>query len=519
LRFAFQDFTLDCHRREFRRGETLLALEPKVFDLLAYLVEHNDRVISRDELISAVWDGRIVSESALATCINAARSAVGDSGREQRLIKTLPRKGVRFVGRVRQEEVTDLGSQPVDHTAQAGVALALPDRPSIAVLPFQNISSEPEQEYFVDGVTEDIISGLSRIKWLFVIARNSCFVYKGKPVDVKQVGRELGVRYVLEGSVRKLGDRVRIAAQVVNAQTGVHLWAERYDRLYQDIFALQDELTMNVVGAIEPNLRKVEVERARRKRPESLDAYDLVLKALPHTYSHRAEDADLAIPILMKALDLAPDYAAAHASLAWCYHFLFRLGLRPDDRTSAIRYAHAAVADGHDATALGIAGFVISMDERDYQTGLDLFERALTLSGSNIFALSCSALILSFQGQFDEAIARAQRALRLSPFDSLNYLSNNALVVAYLCTGRPQDAHDAARRSVQLNPQFSVCRAFLAAALTSLDRKAEAKTEAQRVLTLEPTFTINRFLAVAGFSPLVFDILSKAWVAAGLPMD
>ena len=518
MRFVFQDFALDGHRRELRRGEVLVTLEPKVFDLLAYLVQHHDRVISRDELISVIWEGRIVSELALATCINAARVAVGDSGGEQRLIKTLPRKGIRFVGSVRQDQ---LKPEPAEKGApgEAGSQLALPDRPSIAVLPFQNISSDPEQEYFVDGVVGDIISELSRIKWLFVIARNSSFVYKGKAVDVKHVARELGVRYVLEGSVRKVGDRVRIAAQLIEAQTGVHLWAERYDRLYHDIFALQDELTMSVIGAIEPNLRKVEIERVRRKRPESLDAYDLALQALPYTYSHRAEDADQAIPLLVKALELEPGYPAAHASLAWCYHFLFRLGLRTEDRDAAIRHAHAAIADGDDATALGIAGFVISMDERDYATGLNLFERALSLSGSNIFALSCSALILAFQGNMELAIERAERALRLSPFDSLNYLSNNALVVAHFCNSRYEQAHEAARRSVQFNPQFSVCRAFLAAALIGLGRNEEAKAEAQRVLTLEPTFTVGRFVTVAGFSPSVFAALSSAWQDAGLPAE
>jgi TolB-like protein len=515
LRLVFHDFALDGKRRELRRSGALVALEPKVFDLLAYLIDHRDRVISRDELISVVWDGRIISESALASCINAARAAVGDSGGEQRLIKTLPRKGIRFVGSVREDDAASRASAEAS-ALEAGQTLVVADRPSIAVLPFHNISSDPEQEYFVDGVVGDIISDLSRIKWLFVTARNSSFVYKGKAVDVKQVARELGVRYILEGSVRKVADRVRIAAELIEAQTGVHLWAERYDRRYDDIFALQDELTLSVIGAIEPNLRKFEIERVRRKRPESLDAYDLALQALPYTYSHRAEDADHAIPLLTRALEIEPGYPAAHASLAWCYHFLFRLGLRPEDRDAAIRHAHAAIADGDDATALGIAGFVISMDERDYATGLDLFERALSLSGSNIFALSCSALILAFGGKIDLAIERAERALRLSPF---NYLSNNALVVAHLVNRRHEEAHEAARRSVQLNPQFSVCRAFLAAALIGIGHVDQANAEAQRVLTLEPTFTIKRFLTVAGFAPDVFAVLSKAWQKAGLPMD
>jgi TolB-like protein len=414
LLLKFEDFSLDLRRRELRREGDLLTLEPKVFDLLVFLIQNRDRVVTRDELIANVWDGRIVSESALATCINAARSAVNDSGEQQRLIRTLPRKGIRFVGDVRKQ------SAPLAALSQGEAeAPALPDKPSIAVLPFKNLSSDPEQEYFADGVVEDIIAALSRISWLFVIARNSSFVYKDKAVDLKQVGSELGVRYVLEGSVRKSGNRIRIAAQLVEAGSGHHLWADRYDRAYSDIFDLQDEITMNVIGAIEPNLRKVEVERVKRKRPENLGAYDLVLRALPHTYSHRAEDADIAIPHLLKALELEPGYPAAHASLAWCYHFLYRLGLRPQDRARAIEHAHTALAGGaDDATTLGISGFVISMDERDYANGLDLFDRALSLSNSNIFALSCSALILSFMGRFDIAMERAQHALRFSPFDS-----------------------------------------------------------------------------------------------------
>src|SRR6266705_1159814 len=194
------------------------------------MIANRERVVSRDDLVAAVWDGRIVSESALATCINAARAAIGDSGDRQRLIKTLPRKGIRFVGAVREDGKRGASLVPASQPEDASRALALPDRPSIAVLPFNNIGSDPEQEYFADGMVEDIIAGLSRIKWLFVIARNSSFVYKGRPVDVKQVGRELGVRYVLEGSVRKAGNRVRIAGQLVEAETGRHIWAERYDR-------------------------------------------------------------------------------------------------------------------------------------------------------------------------------------------------------------------------------------------------------------------------------------------------
>jgi TolB-like protein len=512
----FEDFALDGERRELRRAGDLVPLEPKVFDLLAYLIAHRDRVVPRDELISSVWDGRIVSESAMASCINAVRTAVGDSGEEQRLIKTLPRKGIRFVGPTQEERPAsppELPSTGTDH------GLALPAKPSIAVLPFQNISSDPEQEYFADGMVEDIISGLSRIRWLFVTARNSCFVYKGTAIDVKRVGRELGVRYVLEGSVRKVGNRVRITTQLVEAETGSHIWAERYDRLLDDIFTLQDEITMSVIGAIEPNLRKAEIDRVKRKRPDSLDAYDFTLRALPYTYSHIHQEAEVAIPLLEKALELEPDYAAAHAALAWCYHFRFsRATFREEDRAAAVRHAHAAVDHGSDdATALGIAGFVISLDEHDQPTALDVFEQALALSNSNIFALCCSALILSFMGKTELAIERAERALRLSPFDSLNYLSNNALAISYFLDGRHQEAHDAARRAIKLNSRFSVCYLFLVVAFVGLERTQEAKEAAQRVLALDPTFRVSRFARTVGFEPKVFTRLAQAWHSAGLP--
>ena len=227
--------------------------------------------------------------------------------------------------------------------------LALPDKPSIAVLPFQNMSGDPEQEYFTDGMVEDIITGLSRIKWLFVIARNSTFTYKGRAIDVKQIGRELGVRYVLEGSVRRVTDRIRITGQLIDAVSGAHAWAERYDRKSDDLFALQDEITLSVVGAIEPSLRLAEIERVKRKRPDSLDAYDLVLQAQPDVYSGMPDRATKALPLLERALALNSDYALAHAFAAMCYHNRFlRAGLHEQDRTASVQHAQAALASGQD---------------------------------------------------------------------------------------------------------------------------------------------------------------------------
>jgi tetratricopeptide (TPR) repeat protein len=282
---------------------------------------------------------------------------------------------------------------------------------------------------------------------------------------------------------------------------------------------LQDEISDKVVGAIEPNLRNAEINRVRRRRPDSLEAYDLVLRAQPFAHSHLAEDAAIAIPLLAKALEIEPDYAAAHAPLALCYHSRFsRAGLNEADRNSAIHHAHAAIASGpDDAAALGIAGFVIALDAHDRTTALKVFDQALALSSSNYFALSSSALALSWMGTTEVAIDRATRALRLSPFDPLNYLSYNALAISYLQTGQFADAHEVATRSIRLNPRFSVSRAFLVAALSRLGRLEEATGEVRRLLDIDSAFSIGRFSVTVDIEPAVFLPLAEAWRRAGLP--
>jgi len=255
-----------------------------------------------------------------------------------------------------------------------------------------------------------------------------------------------------------------------------------------------------------------------RKRPNSLDAYDLVLRALPFSYGHTEEDAAKAVPLLEKALDLEPGYAAAHAPLAWCHLGRFRSRRREEDRAAALHHAGAAIAGGaDDATALAIAGFVVALVGHDTVTAFTIFARALELSNSNIFALSCSALVMSFLGRTEQAIERAQRALRLSPFDSLNYLAYNALAISYFATGEYQAAREAALLSVQLNPRFSVCHLFLSAALVRLGKEEDAKRVAQRVLALDPAFTIRRLADLVRFEPAVFEPLADAWRKAGLP--
>src|SRR5262245_60661714 len=279
VRFQFEDYVLDTDRRELRRGTELVPIAPRVFDLLNHLIQNRERVVSKDDLIGAVWDGRIVSDSALTTRINAARRAIGDSGEKQRLIKTLPHKGVRFVGEVRDVQQGP-GTAAADIQAEKPTAtLALPDRPSIAVLPLDNASGDKEQDYFSDGITEDIVTELSRFSELFVIAHNSSLQYKGKAVDVRQVGRELGVHYVLQGSIRRVGERVRISVQLIDALTGTHRWAERYNRQIEDVFAVQDEVARTIVAILAVHVNKAEIERTLNKPPETWQAYDYYLRA------------------------------------------------------------------------------------------------------------------------------------------------------------------------------------------------------------------------------------------------
>jgi len=426
----------------------------------------------------------------------------------------------RPVRAYRVEKRGEPRADPADHLSM--VPLALPDRPSIAVLPFANMSGDPEQDYFVDGMVEDIITGLSRIKWLFVIARNSSFAYKGKSPDIRQVGRELGVRYVLEGSVRRAAARVRITGQLVEAESGRHIWAERYDRALDDVFALQDEIALSVVGAIEPSLRRAEIERVRRKRPEHLDAYDLVLRATPFVETVMADGASQALPLLERALALEPDYALAHGHAAVCHEILFMRGRQADrreeNRRGAIRHARAALVHGRDdATALAEAGFVIAMVEHDRAAAREAFEAAITLSPSSAFTYIMSSVVLGWAGEGDRAIEWAEKGLRLSPFDPWNFNAWFGVWAGNFQQARYEDAAHAARKSVQSNPAFSIAHLCLVSALVKLGRIDEAKAAAARVLELQPGFSIGEWCAAIDPAPEITAPLTEALRAAGLP--
>ena len=423
MQYVFGDYVLDPERRELTRHGEAVTIGPKVFDLLLYLVQNREHVVSKDGLLNAVWAGRIVSESTLTSHINAVRKAIGDSGEEQCLIRTLARKGFRFVGDVKEasDDRASLGTSTARPDESSAPALILPDSPSIAALPFQNWSGDPEQEYFADGVVEDIITALSRVHWLFVIARNSSFTYKGRAVDVKQVGRELGVRYVMEGSVRKAANRVRISGQLIDAATGAHLWADHFEGSLDDIFELQDQVAERVVGAITPKLERAEIERAKRKPTESLDAYDYYLRGMARFHQGTKEAIDEALLLFHKATELDPDFASAYAMAAWCYFWRKVNGWMTDrarESAGGAALARRAVEAGKDdPVALARSGHALAHLAGDLDGGIVLVDRAVALNPNFAAGWFLGGFLQIWRGEHDDAIERFKRAMRLSPLD------------------------------------------------------------------------------------------------------
>ncbi|HEY1745507.1 MAG TPA: winged helix-turn-helix domain-containing protein [Xanthobacteraceae bacterium] len=397
-------FRLDVVRRQLTRDGTPVQLGSRALDILCVLADANGEIVSKDELMNRVWAGVIVDENNIQVHVSALRKVLDDGKSSETYVMTVPGRGYRLVGL----EALGPGANVMPENSPPP---ARSTNPLIAVLPFQNMSGDPEQEYFADGMVDEIITGLSRIKWLSVVSRNSSFIYKNKSATITEVANKFGVRYVLEGGVRRAGNRVRITAQLIDAKTDTHLWADQYDRVLQDIFALQDEITMCVVGAIEPSLRKAEIERVKRQRPTNFNAYDLLLRALPFVLTHIPSDSAIAMPLLEQALALQPDYAAAHAFLGRCLHHRYaRAGRREEDRAAAVRHARSAVAYGSDdATALAVAAHVIALDARDAATAVNLFERALDLSNSNIFALSLSATVFAWMGKAELSNGLSER--------------------------------------------------------------------------------------------------------------
>lgn len=508
---TFGPFRLDGDAALLFLGADPQPLGRRAVALLTTLLNSAGAPVSKDDLVFAAWPDQAIEDSNLTVQIAALRRALGAGSGGAEWIETLPRRGYRYVGPLPATLAVEL--PPISS------ALPLPDRPSIAVLPFANLSGDRVQTYFIDGMVDDIITGLARISWLFVIARNSTLRYRDQPIDVTQAGRDLGVRYLLEGSVRSDGNRLRVSCQLIDAATGTHAWAERFDRASNDIFALQDDIAQSVVGAIEPSLRRAEFERVKRKRPDSLDAYDLVLRAQPDVDSGMPVRVTQALALLDRALSLEPDYALAHGNAAMCHHCLYlRAGLSENNRVASVQYARSALLAGpDDATALTLAGFSLGMDGHDRTAAFTAFDAALAISPSSALAHILGSVVLGWAGEAEQAIEWSERGIRLSPFDPWTFAAYDAQAMSHFMRGRYDEAVRAAYRSVQANPAHSITYVQLTAALVKLGRLDEARNAAQRVLVLQPTFRFGRQFTGVDCAPALATALSDALSAAGLP--
>ena len=394
------------------------------------------------------------------------------------------------------------------------------DRPSIAVLPFESMSADPGQDYFADGIVEDIITALSRVPRLLVIARHSTFTYKNRAVDIRQVGRELGVRYVLEGSVRRAGDKLRITGQLIDTSTGAHLWAERYDGGIEDVFDLQDRITSRVVGAITPRLIAAELVRSRSKRPENLDAYDLYLRALAAVSDMTRENNERALNYVERALRLDPDYAVVAGLGAWAYTLRAAQDWcknLADETRRGIVLARTAIAKGaDDPEALAMGGYTIAFLGSEFLEGLHAIDRSIELNPNGALALSHAGWLRCYLGRAAEAIGNFERVVTLSPRETTLFRIYAGLALAYLLLERFEESVMWGRRALESNPNFTPSYRVLAAALAHRGQIDEARTIGQRLLALMPHFSVEtekRIFAQSGKLPLILD----GFRIAGLP--
>ena len=469
--YRFEDYCLDVERQEVRRGEQPVAIEPQVFDLLHYVIRHRDRVVSKDDLIADVWRGRIVSDSTLTSRVTAARQAIGDSGAAQRLIRTIARKGIRFVGTI------EGGPQAPAAVTPPPVS---PAKPSIAVLPFENMSSDADQQFVADGIAEDIITALSRYPSLFVIARNSSFTYRGRAVDVKQVGRELGVRYVLEGSLRKAGGRVRVTAQLIEAETGNHVWAERYDRDLADIFAVQDEITFATTTAIAPAIAGAEQQRAMRKAPANLDAWGAYQRGLWHLGQGTADDNAAADRYFRQAIALDPMFSGGYLGRS---AVLARAkGTQAEEEALA---RHAVSLDPGNAEAH--ARLALALLARGQHDGaLEQADEALAICPNLAAGHGARGVVLSYAGKPAGGVAALVMCLALDPRGPALVNRLNQLALAHYLARDYAAAVDAAARAIRAFPDFPSPYRWRAAALGQLGRKSEAAADVEKAMALSP---------------------------------
>ena len=511
-RLRFGDVELDQAAFELRRGGALCAIEPQVFELVVYLASNPGRLITKDELIEKIWNGRIVSDATLASRIKSARRAVGDDGERQQWIKTVHGRGVRFVG-----EVAAASDAP-------GTALPpeQPARPAIAVLPFQNLGGDADDAFFADGVAEEITAALSRMRSLIVIARSSTLRYRDQPADSARAGRELGVRYLVQGSVRRSAGGVRINAQLIEAETGAQIWASHYDGKVADLFALEDRITAQVVAAVAPTIRSVEIERARRKRPDSMEAYDYVMRALPQVWALTREAGLEALRLTQRAIELDPGYALAYALGSWCHFWQFVNSWPADPeatRAEGLRLARVALSiDSDDPDVLGMVGAVEATLGRNLDSAAALIDKALTLDPNSAWAWIRGGYCHVYRGNVELALQYFERAERLSPFDPLNFNRYAGVALAHFIAGRYDRSVAAAAKALAERPHLTLGHRVMAAAYGQLGEQALAAASVEKVLQQSPGITIERILSVLPFaSREIRDRFAEGLRQAGMP--
>src|SRR5215470_4272560 len=526
--FQFEGFTLDVARGSLQAADRAVALRPKSFEVLRYLVENADRLVTKEELLKAIWPNVFVTDKSLAHCVSEVRQALGDSN--ETIIATMPRRGYRFMAPVSRVAANAAAALP--HAAPSplvgphggGEQVRFGDRPSVAVLPFVNLSSDPQQDYFSDGITEDIITELSRFSELIVIARNSSFQYKGKAVDIRQVGRELDARYVVEGSVRRSGDRIRIVAQLIDAVTDAHRWAERYDRELHDVFTVEDEVARAIVTTLAAHVNRAEIERALLKPPAAWEAYEYYLRGAEalSLYQNRRTKASLydARRLLEQALAIDADYARAAAMLSQTHMHAYTEsfdsdGLNPAALDRALELAETAVRlDPRLPQAHAQLGWVL-VYKRQHDDAVAEFERAFALNPN--FIDSRFAYVLIYSGEPARAIKVLETNSRLDPFQSPTY-SSGFIGIANYQLKRYDEAVRCLRECTSRVPNLQWPHLMLGSAYAQLGRLDEARKETAEVLRINPGFTIERFRPLAVYkNPNDFEHRIDGLRKAGLP--
>ncbi|MBR0834969.1 winged helix-turn-helix domain-containing protein [Bradyrhizobium manausense] len=493
-------FRLDADAALLFRGEEPVAIGQRAIAVLRVLLERPGSPVSKDALIKSAWSGLIVEESNLPVQIAALRRVFGEEHGGERWIETMPKYGYRFIGPVRSDNQASIAAAAPTATE----VLPLPVQPAVAVLPFQNMSDDPSQEYFADGVVEEIITTLSRFRSLFVIARNSSFTYKGRAVDIKQIGRELGVSFVLEGSVRRSADRVRITAQLIDASTGAHLWADRFDGALADIFDLQDQIARQVVGLLVPKLEHSAIERAKRKPTESLGAYEYYLRGTAAIYRFTIREANVeALQMFRRAIDLDPEFASAYGMAAYCY-VKDRTNRWPtDDLARDIaetdRLARHAIRLGSDdALALATSAGALAYVVRDLDTGAACIEQALHVNPNLMWASYFAGFIKSWMGEPEAAVSHLALAMRLSPVDPLMPLMQVAMAHAHFFAGRYGEASSWATAALRGTPRLLPALRIGAAADAFAGQMEPAQKAVDRLLHINPDERVSNLEAIFG---------------------